>query len=277
MSRPCPSDGALRSRPRPGAELKRVDRSAGSDDRRVVCRIAAHCTLCLPLPRSVVAAAHRKASHTFANRRWAAGGVHHDAAGARIETRRRLTDRVWGRAHVSWLDRDYRGVTSQDGSAQVSPIRGCGRGSVRLDANAPPASPVANHRAARVTPLRQDDLRPAVHRDPRVDRLRPRVGAGRAPPRQPRAGEGFVIDQILRAVRPTGAWFWGAHGRGELDLLDLEKGRRIGFEMKFNEAPDVTRLMRDTVRLLALDHLFVVSPARDAYPVDTRISVLPAY
>ena len=33
--------GAWRSHPRSGAELKRMDRSAGSDDRRVVCRITA--------------------------------------------------------------------------------------------------------------------------------------------------------------------------------------------------------------------------------------------
>ena len=50
-----------------------------------------------------------------ASRRWAAGSVEHNAAGARIETRRRLTDRVWARLHASWLDRDYRGGTSQDG------------------------------------------------------------------------------------------------------------------------------------------------------------------
>ena len=29
------------------------------------------------------------------------------------------------------------------------------------------------------------------------------------------------------------------------------------------------------VRLLTVDHLFVVCPARDAWPVDARISVLP--
>ena len=46
--------------------------------------------------------------------------------------------------------------------------------------------------------------------------------------------------------------------------------------MKFSEAPGVTRSMHETLRLLALDHLFVVSPTRDAYPVDTRITVLPA-
>ena len=95
----------------------------------------------------------------------------------------------------------------------------------------------------------------------------PRVGA---------SWEGFVIEQILRAVRPSSAWFWAAHGGGELDLLVFEKGRRIGFEVKFSEAPDVTRSMREVVRLLALDHLFVVCPTPDAYPVDARIGVLPA-
>ena len=100
-------------------------------------------------------------------------------------------------------------------------------------------------------------------------------GALLAHPRVGASWEGFVIEQILRAVRPSNAWFWGAHGGGELDLLVFDKGRRIGFEVKFNEAPDVTKSMRDVVRLLSLDHLFVVCPGRDAYPVDARISVLP--
>ena len=95
---------------------------------------------------------------------------------------------------------------------------------------------------------------------------RPHVGA---------SWEGFVIEQVLRAIRPSNAWFWASHGGGELDLLVFDRGRRIGFEVKFNEAPDVTRTMREVVRLLSLDHLFVVCPGRDAYPVDSRISVLP--
>lgn len=87
--------------------------------------------------------------------------------------------------------------------------------------------------------------------------------------------EGFAIEQILRAVRPSSASFWATHSGGELDLLIFDKGKRIGFEVKFNEAPEVTRTMRDVVVVLSLDHLFVVCPGRDAYPVDSRISVVP--
>ena len=94
----------------------------------------------------------------------------------------------------------------------------------------------------------------------------------------PRVGpswEGFAIEQILRALGRSDAWFWGAHGGGELDLLVIERGRRIGFEVKFNEAPRVTAAMRNVAETLALDHLFVVCPTPHAYPVDAGITVLP--
>ncbi len=94
----------------------------------------------------------------------------------------------------------------------------------------------------------------------------PRVGA---------SWEGFAIEQILRALGCSDAWFWGAHGGGELDLLVIERGRRIGFEVKFNEAPRITAAMRNVAETLALDHLFVVCPTRHAYPVDAGITVLP--
>ncbi len=93
----------------------------------------------------------------------------------------------------------------------------------------------------------------------------------------PRAGaswEGFVIEEVLTALRPANAWFWGAHGGGEIDLLLLENDRRLGFEMKFSEAPDVSRSMYNLVDTLRLDQLFVVCPGRASYPVTERISVL---
>ena len=50
-----------------------------------------------------------------ASRRWLGGSVERDAAEARIEAHRRLTDRVWASVHASWLDHDYRGGTGRDG------------------------------------------------------------------------------------------------------------------------------------------------------------------
>ena len=86
--------------------------------------------------------------------------------------------------------------------------------------------------------------------------------------------EGFAIEEVLTALRPANAWFWGAHGGGEIDLLVLENVRRLGFEMKFSEAPDVSRSMYNIVDTLRLDQLFVVCPGTESYPVTERVSVL---
>ena len=94
----------------------------------------------------------------------------------------------------------------------------------------------------------------------------PRIGA---------SWEGFVIEQIMRALRPAEGWFWGAHSGGELDLLILRGGRRIGFEVKFSEAPNITKATRSLVSTLALHHLFLVCPTPAAYPVDDHMTVLP--
>ena len=95
----------------------------------------------------------------------------------------------------------------------------------------------------------------------------PRIGA---------SWEGFVIEQVLRALRPRNAWFWASHGGGEVDLLVVVEGQRIGFEVKFNEAPTITRSMHQVVDTVRLDHLFVVCPTAHEYPASERISVLPA-
>jgi hypothetical protein len=46
-------------------------------------------------------------------------------------------------------------------------------------------------------------------------------------------------------------------------------------EVKFSEAPVVTRSMRVALNDLDLERLWVVHPGRHAYPVDERISFLP--
>jgi predicted AAA+ superfamily ATPase len=94
----------------------------------------------------------------------------------------------------------------------------------------------------------------------------PKVGA---------SWEGYVIEQVLSILRPHEAFFWATHGLAELDLLFFYQGKRFGVEVKFNEAPVVTRSMQAAVQDLQLDHLWVIYPGSQAYPVSERITVYP--
>ena len=122
-----------------------------------------------------------------------------------------------------------------------------------------------------------------------------RLGQG-VPVRHRRSAHTARHPERVGAVRPSsggsvlggfrdraGAPLPGRHGRLVLGrpqrrragLFIPYQGRRIGFEVKFNEAPKITRAMRSVVETLALDHLFVVCPGRDAYPAAECITVLP--
>jgi predicted AAA+ superfamily ATPase len=92
----------------------------------------------------------------------------------------------------------------------------------------------------------------------------PRVGA---------SWEGFALEQILQNIRPPQAFFWATHTGAELDLFLSYRGRRYGAEFKFSEAPKITKSMRIALDDLKLDHLWIIYPGQDSYPVDDKISV----
>lgn len=94
----------------------------------------------------------------------------------------------------------------------------------------------------------------------------PKVGA---------SWEGYVIEQVLQIIRPSEAYYWAVHNSVELDLLLFHKGKRYGMEVKFSEAPEITRSMRTAFHDLDLTHLWVVYPGADSYQVEKKISVLP--
>lgn len=87
--------------------------------------------------------------------------------------------------------------------------------------------------------------------------------------------EGYVIEQLLQAVRPAQAYFWATHSGAEVDLVFLHQGKKYGVEVKFNEAPKITASMRTALSDLELEHLWVIYPGEHTYPVDERISVWP--
>ena len=94
----------------------------------------------------------------------------------------------------------------------------------------------------------------------------PKVGA---------SWEGFALEQVLQAAHPAAAYVWATHGGAEVDLFFLQRGRRLGVEVKFSEAPRITPSMRAALEDLRLDHLWVVYPGQHIYSVHEKITVWP--
>ncbi|MBC7227399.1 MAG: ATP-binding protein [Thermoflexales bacterium] len=94
-------------------------------------------------------------------------------------------------------------------------------------------------------------------------------------PRSGASWEGYVMEEVIKAVGPDEAYFWATHGGAELDLLLIVGGRRIGVECKRVDAPRLTPSMRIALEDLALDILFVFYPGTRAYPLAERVKVLP--
>ena len=80
--------------------------------------------------------------------------------------------------------------------------------------------------------------------------------------------EGFAVEQLVSAFEVHEAHFWATHGGAELDLLITRGGNRYGFECTLGDAPGTTRSMRVALDDLALEHLWVVYPGTEAYPLD---------
>ncbi len=103
----------------------------------------------------------------------------------------------------------------------------------------------------------------------------PDLASLRANPRYGASWEGFALEQTLVAHGERDAYFWSTQRGAELDLLLLRNGRRWGFEFKCTDAPKTTKSMHIAGEDLGLEHLFVVYPGKERYPLTPRITALP--
>jgi predicted AAA+ superfamily ATPase len=87
--------------------------------------------------------------------------------------------------------------------------------------------------------------------------------------------EGFAVEEILRLTGERQAWFWGTQGLSELDLLVRWRGRLVGFEMKYKDAPAMTKSLHAAMQDLKLEQAFVVYPGTRSYRVADNVEVLP--
>lgn len=90
--------------------------------------------------------------------------------------------------------------------------------------------------------------------------------------------EGFVLEQIIDMAGERNAFYWATQSGAELDLLLMLGTKRYGVEIKYADAPRLTKSMAVAATDLKLDRLFVVYPGAEEYVLNKRTTVvgLPA-
>lgn len=87
--------------------------------------------------------------------------------------------------------------------------------------------------------------------------------------------EAYVIEQIKRAVPQSWEfYFYRTHQGAEIDLLLITpKGKMVGIEIKYSNAPSVSKGFHQSKADLNLDAAFIITPESEVYPKDNSIVV----
>jgi predicted AAA+ superfamily ATPase len=89
--------------------------------------------------------------------------------------------------------------------------------------------------------------------------------------------EGFALQQVIEHLnlREEEVFYWAVHTGAELDLVFLRKGKLLGVELKYSEAPKLTKSMKSAIEELSLEHLWVVYPGDTSYSLSSNTSAVP--
>lgn len=96
--------------------------------------------------------------------------------------------------------------------------------------------------------------------------------------RHPASGaswEGFVIEEIIRAIDPDDIYYWATHQGAEIDLILFKDGKMYGVEIKRQDAPVMTPSMRIALEDLKLERIAVIYPGSRRYDLHKKVSVVP--
>lgn len=87
--------------------------------------------------------------------------------------------------------------------------------------------------------------------------------------------EGLVLEELVARVSERDLFFWSTHAGAELDFVWRRGDRLIGFEVKWSDAPTMTKSMHIALADLKLVALYVVYPGPARYRLDRHVEVLP--
>jgi predicted AAA+ superfamily ATPase len=94
-------------------------------------------------------------------------------------------------------------------------------------------------------------------------------------PKSGASWEGYVIEEVLRAMEPEETYFWGTHGGAEIDLVLRKDGKMFGVECKWVDAPKLTSSMRIALSDLDLKKIFVIYPGEGRYTLADKVEAIP--
>lgn len=87
--------------------------------------------------------------------------------------------------------------------------------------------------------------------------------------------EGFVLEEVIRRIGERDVYFWATHAGAELDIL-VQRGRApVGIEVKWADAPTMTKSMHIALSDLGLRRLAVVYPGDKRYTLQKNVEVVP--
>lgn len=88
--------------------------------------------------------------------------------------------------------------------------------------------------------------------------------------------EGFCIEQIHAHLPAAGsAGFYRTAAGTELDCIVSTGSERVGFEVKFSQAPKPTRGFWQAMEDLQLQRAYVIAPVERRYPLSRAVDVIP--
>ncbi len=88
--------------------------------------------------------------------------------------------------------------------------------------------------------------------------------------------EGFVLEQAIQILnlKEEAVFFWAQHGGAEINLYFQKDGKNLGIEVKYTDAPKLTKSMYTVLEELDLTHLWIIYPGKESYPLHKKVTVL---
>lgn len=87
--------------------------------------------------------------------------------------------------------------------------------------------------------------------------------------------EGFALNQFIQlsGIAEDRFFFWATQAGAEVDLFWQHNGKNYAAEFKYGDAPRRTKSMLAAKEDLKLEHLWVIYPGPESYPLDNQITV----